>query len=231
MIKTLFIAGVAALTFPAVASAADALRGPIVSNNFDAWSGGYTGLVAGVGNNGHLGFRWIGGVNAGFNVMFGSNFVAGIEGDLTATTGSGGIGNCVTVPNASPPPANQVICTTTTVENPWDATLRARVGYAYSLHSMVYATAGIAVGTIKATTTGALPPSPGTPVSDNESETRTGWTIGVGVETIMRPHVTARAEFRYTDLGTASFPGNPNPSATSVRYQSGDVLISVEIRR
>ena len=231
MAKTLFLASVVALIFPVTGWAADAQPRIAAPNYFDAWSGGYAGLIAGVGNSGHLGFRWIGGVDAGFNVVVRPNVVAGIEGDLTATTGSGNIAHCVVVPNPTPPPANESICVTTAVENPWDATLRARVGYVFSLHSMIYATGGVAIGTVKATTSGALPPAPGTPVADTESETRVGWTVGVGVETIMRPHVTARAEFRYTDLGTASFPGNPNPSATSVSYRSGDVLLGVNIRR
>ena len=91
-----------------------------------SWSGAYGGLVGGYGwgsgivsNNG-----WIGGGYLGYNVQTNQHLVVGIEGDLTATSKSGGGG---------------------ALKNPWDGTFRGRVGYAWD-RSLVYGTAGVAVG-------------------------------------------------------------------------------------
>lgn len=91
-----------------------------------SWSGAYGGLVGGYGwgsgivsNNG-----WIGGGYLGYNVQTNQHLVVGVEGDLTATSKSGGGGD---------------------LKNPWDGTFRGRVGYAWG-RNLAYGTAGVAVG-------------------------------------------------------------------------------------
>lgn len=157
------------------------------------WSGPYVGLTGGYGwattvpstapNNG-----WIGGAFAGANFQADSNLVVGIEGDFTATgkTGTGG---------------------GATVTNPWDATLRGRIGFAMD-RIMIYGTGGVAVG--KVTATGGI----------TGSATRVGWTAGAGVEAALSQHVTGRLEYRHTNLGTAAL-------SSPVIYKSNDVMAGI----
>jgi outer membrane immunogenic protein len=91
------------------------------------------------------------------------------------------------------------------IKNPWDGTFRGRVGYAWN-RTMLYGTAGLAVGGIS-----------GSGVTS--SSTRTGWTAGVGLENAITDHVTARVEYRYTDLGT--------PPGAGSAYTSNDLLVGV----
>lgn len=94
----------------------------------------------------------------------------------------------------------------TTVSNPWNGTFRGRVGYAFD-RFMVYGTAGAAVGRLNAT--GGI----------NESATKVGWTAGVGVEAKVSEKVTARVEYRHTDLGVFPTGGGS--------HTSNDILVGV----
>ena len=154
-----------------------------VSSAATGWGGGT------IANSG-----WIGGAYAGFNGEIDRNIIIGIEGDgtLTAKRGSDG---------------------TTQVENPWDATLRARIGFG-SPGLLVYGTGGIAWGQVKATTAGTT-----------ETATRTGWTAGGGLEARVTTSATARVEYRYTNLGTSTFTTSP-----SIAYHSNDVLLGVGLK-
>jgi len=91
------------------------------------------------------------------------------------------------------------------VKNNWDATLRGRVGYTWGKF-MLYGTGGVAVGGLQST-------------SASESATKTGWTAGLGLEAAVTNNVTARVEYRHTDLGT--FP------STGGNYSSNDILVGV----
>ena len=155
------------------------------------WSGPYFGFTAGYGfggstisNNG-----WIGGAYAGANHQLGSNVVVGVEADVTLTGKSGTSG-------------------TTTVSNPWNGTLRGRLGFAMD-RLMVYGTGGLAVGKVDVYDT---------VVPTSESATQVGWTAGAGIEGALTDHVIGRVEYRYTNLGSSSFtPG-------TVSYSSNDVM-------
>jgi outer membrane immunogenic protein len=89
----------------------------------------------------------------------------------------------------------------------FQSSLRGRIGLA-SDRAMVYATGGAAFGNVAHTYTNLL-----TGVSETFSGTRTGWTVGGGVEFVIAPNWLARAEYRYTDYGMSrassvtSFPG------------------------
>ena len=151
-----------------------------------SWTGPYVGLTGGYGwgtgtvtNNG-----WIGGAYGGYNLQTNQNLVIGFEGDVTATTKSGSGGG-------------------TTFRNPWDATFRGRVGYAWD-RFMLYGTAGVAAGGVSDSLT-------------STSATKVGWVAGVGLEAALTDKVTGRVEYRHTDLGT--FTGS---SVTS-----NDLLVGV----
>ena len=100
------------------------------------------------------------------------------------------------------------------VANPWDATLRARAGFTID-RFLVYGTGGLAVGGVKVSSGGS-----------SDSATRVGWTVGGGVEAAVTNTVTARLEYRYTDLGTDTFSTAPG----KVGFTSNQVLLGVGMK-
>lgn len=139
-----------------------------------SWTGPYVGLTGGYGWANTSGF--IGGAYGGYNLQTNRNLVVGFEGDVTATSKS---------------------------TNPWDATFRGRLGYAWD-RFMLYGTAGVAAGGLS---------------NAGTSTTGVGWVAGVGLEAALTDKVTGRLEYRHTDLG--SLPSSGPSSA------SNDILIGV----
>jgi outer membrane immunogenic protein len=84
----------------------------------------------------------------------------------------------------------------------WLATLRARAGLAFDA-TLLYVTGGLAFGHVKNSVEASINAVP-IAQSFSQNETRVGWTAGVGAEYMLTQHWTARAEFRYVDLGKAS---------------------------
>jgi outer membrane immunogenic protein len=171
-----------------------------------SWTGFYAGGLVGYGwgeaktDNGDFdadGF--FGGLFAGYNLELGNNFVVGIEVDGTygKLEGSGGVPG-------------------TSVENDWNGTARARLGYAID-RFMIYGTGGVAVGRVEASEGG---------VSD--TNTAVGWTAGGGVETALTDNVIGRIEYRYTDLGSNSYDlGTTSPD---IDLSSHSVLVGVGVK-
>jgi outer membrane immunogenic protein len=81
----------------------------------------------------------------------------------------------------------------------WLATLRGRAGLAFDA-TLFYVTGGVALGHIKNSVELIFTPSERT-ASFSQNQTKVGWTAGVGAEYMLSQHWTARAEFRYVDLG------------------------------
>jgi outer membrane immunogenic protein len=89
---------------------------------------------------------------------------------------------------------------------------RARAGTLVS-ESLWYVTGGFAWGTVKDNDAfngfanpvifpGALQPGPFLPSAASFSATRTGWTVGAGVETKLGGGWSAKLEYLFVDLGT-----------------------------
>jgi outer membrane immunogenic protein len=158
------------------------------------WTGPYAGLTGGYGWGGgtvsHNG--WIAGAYAGYNFQTDTNLVVGVEGDITATGKSGSSGGV-------------------TVSNPWNGTVRGRIGYAAD-RFLLYGTGGLALGRVKAVSAGPT----------TETATRAGWTAGVGVEAALSQNIVARGELRHTSLGSTTFP-----SAGTVSTSSNDVMVGI----
>jgi outer membrane immunogenic protein len=81
----------------------------------------------------------------------------------------------------------------------WLATLRGRAGLVLDA-TLLYVTGGAAFGNTKNTVivSNAASVPFGTLTQD---QTKAGWILGAGVEYMLSSHWTARAEFRYVDLG------------------------------
>lgn len=162
-----------------------------------SWTGFYAGLNGGGGIGrsawaSTTGFTVSGGQiggTLGYNYQFGQG-VIGVEGDLdwSAFSGSTNVG-C---------PAG---CTT---QDSWMSTVRGRLGYAAD-RFMPYLTGGLAFGDVQTSTPGFA-----------TSGTKTGWTIGAGLEFGFIGNWTAKAEYLYVDLGSLA-PTNASFTANLIR--------------
>lgn len=124
---------------------------------------------------------WLIGATAGYNYQFG-NFVLGLEGDADYALIKGNATNTATCGAGS--------CE---VKNTWFATARGRVGYALD-RWLPYITGGGAFAGLK------VEPSTGT----SSTDTAIGWTAGAGVEYAFLGNWSAKLEYLYADLGTAT---------------------------
>jgi outer membrane immunogenic protein len=159
---------------------------------------------------------------AGYNFQVMSRWVLGVEGDFGLTN------QTTTFPGIAFPfpaalaaeafPAGDSIAAKTT----WDASARGRLGFLVMPQTLLYATGGAAWQRYAVDTTcGSLlcagnPVFSGpffifgggvgfTPALTHSSVTKTGWTVGGGIETALGGHWFARADYRFADFGDSSF--------------------------
>lgn len=166
------------------------------------WTGFYAGIQAGYGwgntdavstslSSGLAqGFSYatsgaVGGVHAGYNWQT-SNLVFGVETDLEASgVGGSGIGTLG---------GGHI----TNID--WLGSIRARAGLTTG-DTLFYLTGGFAYGGLAVDRSAGAGFTPFIGASDWQ----TGWTLGGGVEHAFTPNVTARIEYRYTDLGQITY--------------------------
>jgi outer membrane immunogenic protein len=180
--------------------AAEPARLPTVydaNGPYTNWAGAYLGLNGGYGlgsSQWTLGLLGTGvfdtngflfGGTAGFNYPV-SAVLVGIEGDIDWSGLSGSTANCAV--NASGAVA---ACQT---KNNLLATARGRVGYAFD-RTLIYVTGGAAFAPVQ---TGLNPPS------TFDTATKLGWAAGAGVEFAFFGNWSAKAEYLFVDLASAS---------------------------
>jgi outer membrane immunogenic protein len=169
---------------------------PVVEVPFDPpiWQGAYIGLNAGYGwaDSGEAEPEGLlGGGQLGYNWQR-DRFVFGIEGDIQAAdlndsqnfTFNNGFGRA-----------------TSDIE--WFSTIRGRVGVTNG-PALFYLTGGVAFADIDnrlAVVDG------GTPILFSEQNTRTGYTVGGGLEWKIAKNWTAKAEYLYLDFGDETVTG------------------------
>jgi outer membrane immunogenic protein len=210
-----FVVSAVLLGAAASAQAADLPRkAPVykapVAQVYD-WTGFYIGANAGVGfgrsatnvasvagatnETARLGgLGALGGGQIGYNWQYGNllgfgNVVLGVEADIQGAgfnddRSCGGGGDCATFGFLNHQKLD------------WFGTVRGRVGLATG-PVLSYFTGGFAYGNVK-TTINDLNSATSTTFSD----TRTGWTIGSGVEAALGGNWTGKIEYLYVDLGT-----------------------------
>ena len=212
--------GLVALAMAGAASAADLPRRtevPVIQPvPIFTWTGFYVGATAGyVFGNGNsrfsgvlpAGFVPLGNANSrddgfivggtiGYNYQFTPNFVAGIEADLSYT-------------DIKKSASNGFI--TLSREMNYLGTVRGRLGYTFD-RFMVYGTGGLAYANVKSQTNIA---GLGSLYTGSKDDTRTGWTVGGGVEYAITNNISAKVEYLYYDLGRESY---------GATYVSGPVL-------
>jgi outer membrane immunogenic protein len=200
--------GGTAMSFASLAQAADLPYRKEAPTSYDypptfTWTGFYFGGTAGVGFGGFdgAGSSYFGrspgggafGVTAGYNYQSG-NLLVGGEGDYAWTH---------IADSASP---GVKMASSGIVQN--IDTARVRVGYTMD-RALLFVTGGYAGADIRALLNG-----PG--VAVDQTRYANGFALGLGGEYALTPHITAKAEYLYTSLGSNTFFNNtPNFSATS----------------
>jgi outer membrane immunogenic protein len=187
---------------------------PVVAPAYYTWSGCYVGASAGTSNGSSQHFDgagvaitnsfdlsgFIGGGQLGCNWQFGA-WVIGIEGDGSAVNKSG-----QGFELARPTWISET-------QERWFVTARGRLGMTWWDKTMLYVTGGGAWAKIDAsewlTTNPIL-------TGHQESNTRSGWTVGGGAEYALGYGWSVKGEFLYADFGTYT-------TFTSPPFGAGDI--------
>jgi outer membrane immunogenic protein len=131
---------------------------------------------------------FLGGGQVGFNYQTG-RIVWGIEADLSGASITGGGGACFTAVG----PGN-----TCSSKTDWLGTVTGRLGYAFD-RTLVYVKGGYAAAHDKYSNPFTFP---GISSVDTATETRSGWTAGVGLEYALSGPWSVKAEYDYMGFGT-----------------------------
>jgi outer membrane immunogenic protein len=151
----------------------------------------------------------------GYNYQINSMFIAGLEADFQGSS-MNGQGNTIRgypqYPNPLSPDGIWSASTATANSSTaidWWGTARGRIGVtplSSMSNLMIYATGGFAYAGARATNTlnTVVEPSLGAGYARySYGNTRVGWTAGGGGEWMFMPNWSAKAEYLYTDLGSA----------------------------
>jgi outer membrane immunogenic protein len=137
----------------------------------------------------------IGGTHVGFNYqipgwpMFSSSgLVIGLEGSVDGTS----LTNTAVL--AFPDGSTLAAHTNADIQG----SIRGRLGIAWD-RVLIFATGGVAFGGFNTTVSVSEPPFF---ASASRSNTRTGWTVGGGIEYAITNNWSIQAEYRFTDFGT-----------------------------
>jgi len=159
----------------------------------------------------------IGGIQAGYNWQA-ANWVFGLEADIQ---GSSQRDNRTCMLSCNPLTAFAAY----DASLPWFGTARGRVGYSAG-STLFYATGGYAYGKVRTKIAADIGFGP---VAADISNTRSGWTVGGGIETpftflgIFGPNWTSKTEYLYVDLGTSTgaytIPSLAGPTAVTSSTQ------------
>jgi outer membrane immunogenic protein len=131
----------------------------------------------------------IGGAHLGYNLQIGQ-WVAGLEGSVDGTSLHG------TRTSAGP------LVVTMSTRPDVQGSIRGRVGVAFD-RVLIYGTGGAAFSGITNNYSLGFPFF----LSESDTKTRTGWTVGGGLEYAVTNNWSIRAEYRYSDFGRSpDFP-------------------------
>jgi outer membrane immunogenic protein len=169
-------------------------------------------MAAGATNTADRSSGFIGGGQFGYNYQFSHLFVAGFEADIQGLTGAHKQSSSVTpLLDNNGNLASVVTNSTTTRDLSYLGTLRARVGVLAVPSFLLYVTGGLAYGGVKSDTTIAqsvtntFNPPPSTLTSGSFSGTRVGYAVGAGGEWMLSSNWSAKLEYLYYDLGSATY--------------------------
>lgn len=166
---------------------------------------------------------FVGGGQIGFNWMFPRDWVTGIEADFD------GVAAKHTVTTAPATAAFAPVSTSYNREVDWFGTLRLKSGFSVMNNALfVYGTAGGAIAQFglgnQFICPTCAPPSGSEASTTNSSKfTRVGGAIGAGLEWMVVPKVSVKAELLYIEVGssqatiTYNYGGNTSTLTTTAR--------------
>jgi outer membrane immunogenic protein len=194
---------------------------------------------------------FIGGGQFGYNYQLSSSFVAGFEADIQGLSGAHKqSSSAVSLVDAGENVASIVTNSTITRDLSYLGTVRARVGVLVAPSFLLYATGGLAYGgaksetTIAQSVTNTANPPPPTLTSGAFSGTRIGYAVGAGGEWMLSSNWSAKLEYLYYDLGSATYAtggvaNNVGPTslqgfgtdaiATSTKVRFNDNIVRVGV--
>jgi outer membrane immunogenic protein len=190
----------------------------------------------------------IGGGQIGYNWQISSAWLVGFEDDIQGISGKGHgtLGNNTPVSGGTFFGNPDVVRTSIATTNKLDylGTVRGRLGYLTPTF-LLYGTGGLAYGGVKAST--AITQSnndcsffpaclqPSTSAAGSFSQTRPGWTAGVGLEWMFVPKWSVKVEYLHYDLGSVTFSNGAlrtsGPLGLAVVGSTSTVNFSGEIVR
>lgn len=133
------------------------------------------------------------GLSFGYNKDFGAWGLAGIKADLSSIGLKESKTNSTTYSGIGLTPETTIYLRADNL-----ATLRAKYGFTVDQTSWIYLTGGVAFADIESKTTF----TDGTVTeSNNQSEHKTGWVAGIGVEKMIDKCWSINAEYHYTAFG------------------------------
>jgi outer membrane immunogenic protein len=152
--------------------------------------GGYPATVSGTHasggfGGGQIGYNWQG--------VWHPHLVFGVEADIQGAGVDGSF---------SPKVINRFGDTVSAKkELDYFGTLRGRIGYAFG-NALVYGTGGFAYGGLKNQLVDVLTVPPTGTATMQKDSTATGYVVGGGIEYLISPRWSVKAEYQYIDLGS-----------------------------
>lgn len=143
-------------------------------------------IVPGTSVTGDI-FGYLAGGQAGCNLQFGGNWLIGIEGEGSAANIKGDTTQTI-----------QGITGTAHAQTDWLASATGRLGWTWD-RWLIYGKGGVAWAGEKYSLF-----IPVFPEQEQASETRTGWTVGGGLEWAFWNNWSTKAEYNYYDFGARS---------------------------
>lgn len=224
--KTFFMAFSVVLLASSAAKSADVIvvsePSAIILSPSYSWAGAYLG--------GQVGYGWgksafddggdisqvkpdgfLGGVYAGYNFDAGNNVILGVDGDMTFNNAKDAYSE------GSDGAADNLIS-----KLRWTGAARARFGVAVD-RFLPYIAGGVAFGRVQNSLSFVDELNN---LSTSQTETKTGWTLGAGVDYAAADNVIVRLEYRYTDYGRKSFDG----TSDGFEFSMPDKLRTSEVR-
>lgn len=134
----------------------------------------------------------------GYNWQFSRLWVAGLAADIGWANNKKFANPVPGTPNAGFPTG----VPNGTVKESWDGSVRGRLGYLVAPDTLLYGTGGVAWQRIELHADCIAFDFCAIPQDETYAKTKTGWTVGGGLEQRLGGNWLARIEYRYADFGT-----------------------------
>ena len=158
-----------------------------------------------------------------------NSWLVGIEADIQGTGARSSVGAIRIVPVAGVPPSILQAQSNISVNNAVDylGTVRGRLGVLLTPALLVYGDGGFAYGGVHegVDIASTFPPSGLglSPAFGSFTKTRPGWTAGGGLEWMVSPNWSVKAEYLYYDLGRVTFGAG---GLTQTLFPAGPALFT-----